>query len=252
MDAVSDAHMPPPAELAHWRADVRLRALARRRAEPVHAPLRVWVVVCGVLVLLALAGRQLTSEPPPAPETASLQIVLRDAPTVEPEPPLAVPPPARELPALPAALPSATARSASAPEMEQEPAEPTPALHVFNPDGSIDLPRETAPRTDALVASFSAPPRSADQRIMVHQRPLKVRPNHFAKNFRAPTGSTLTDFVADHLTVTRSFVMPWGTHVDCKGVGLGVAWVGACGWYTPYKYYVPEAPWRPASVLDEQ
>ena len=257
MDAVSDADTPPPAELAQWRRDVRLRALARRAPAAVRAPLRVWVALACALLLLALARRLLTPAPPPPTETVSLQIVLRDAPAAAPEPPLSVPPPARALPPLPVSLPVAATRAASNPAEATENAPPpdTPASppHVFNLDGSIDLPRETAPRADALVANFSAPPRSAEAlRIMTHQRPLKVRPNHFAANFRAPSGSTLTDFVEDHLTASKSFTLPWGTHVDCKGIGLGVAWLGACGWYTPYKYYVPQAPWRPASVLDEQ
>lgn len=257
MDAMSDADAPPPEELAHWRTDVRLRALARRAPAPVHAPLRVWIALGCALLLLGLAGRLLTPAAPPPTETVSLQIVLRDAPAAAPEPPLSVPPPARELAPLPVVPPAAETRTASnpagPPESAPQPDAPASPPHVFNLDGSIDLPRETAPRADALAANFSAPPRSAEAlRIMTHQRPLKVRPNHFAANFRAPSGSTLTDFVEDHLTASKSFTLPWGTHVDCKGVALGVAFLGACGWYTPYKYYVPEAPWRPASVLDER
>jgi len=256
MDAERDPDPLPPAELAQWCSDVRLRALARRRPDAVRAPLRVWVALGAALLLLSLVGRLLTPAPQQAVPTANLQVVLLDAPAAAPEPPLSVPPPLRQTPSAPAARVEAELRNENdvpAPsESANQAAEPPPP-HVFNLDGSIDLPREPPPRRDVLVATFAAPPRSAEaQRIMTHQRPLKVRPNHFAANFRAPSGSTLTDFVEDHLTVSKSFTLPWGTHVDCKGVGLGVAWLGACGWYTPYKYYVPEAPWRPASVLDEQ
>jgi len=251
MDAEREADTPAPAELARWRADVRLRVLARPAPTPVRAPWPVWSSLCAALLLLALFGR-----PPVAPrpsETVGLQVMLLDAPVAPAEPPLAVPPPPRELPPRPVAPASAVGPVASEVSASPEPAAPPVPPHVFNPDGSIDLPREPVSRNDALVASFSAPPRSAEaQRIMTHQRPLKVRPNHFAANFRAPSGSALTDFVEDHLTASAQFTLPWGTHVECKGVGLGVAWLGACGWYTPYKYYVPQAPWRPASVLDEQ
>jgi len=255
MDTERDTDAAAPAQLALWRADVRLRALARRAPERVRAPLRVWLALGTAVLLLVLVGRMLTPAPTPAPPGVSLEVFLRDASPSAVEPPLAVPAPPREIPALratPVAAAPASADDAAPPESPAPSAAPA-APHVFNLDGSIDLPRETAPRGDALVANFSAPPRSAEAlRIMTHQRPLKVRPNHFAANFRAPSGSALTDFVEDHLTATKSFTLPWGTHVDCKGVGLGVAWLGACGWYTPYKYYVPQAPWRPASVLDEQ
>jgi len=253
MDAV-DETATASSELANWRSDVRLRALARRVPEPVRAPLPVWIAVALASLLFALFGRWLNSLPRPLTPTTSVQVFLRDELTAAAEPALPVPPLHRaSAPARVTAQPMAAAAPAAPPAAESEAVEPPSPLHIFNPDGSIDLPAEATPRNDALVASFDAPPRSADGvRIMKHVRALKVRPNHFAGNFRASSSSTLTDFVDEHLTVTKEFTLPWGTHVECKGVGLGVAWLGGCGWYTPYRYYVPQALWRPASVLDEQ
>jgi hypothetical protein len=89
--------------------------------------------------------------------------------------------------------------------------------------------------------------------IMRHQRLLKVRPNHFAGNWRAAnSGSVFQDFIADHLTFEQEFVLPWGTHVKCAEVFLFLAAGGGCGWETPYRYYVPTEKWKPASVLEEQ
>ena len=250
-----DDDVLPQAELAAWHAQVRLRAIARLYAPPPPTlrPLRILALVI-VLVLhaLLLFGLRVAMHKPPLGSVQPVQVRL----IVETaEPPL--PQPAALPPRVPAnllAVPRAP-RVLSRPRDAAPPAEiPTPEAvpHVFNPDGSIALPPATAPRSDALTANFEAPPPSPDQKIMRHQRPLKVRPNHFAQYFRADSGSALTDFVSDHLTFEQEFVLPWGTHVKCAEVFVLVALGGGCGWETPYPYYVPVERWKPATSLDEQ
>lgn len=238
----------PEAE-RRWRADVRLRALARRRPEPFRVPAWGWMTIVAAMcvITLLLAIRPLRRA---APDSTEIRIVLLDADAPEPPLPQPAPLPPRRSPVTPRL--AAAPHTESAPESSAAPVPNAEAPHVFNTDGSIALPRETPPRNDAMAATFSGPILPESMAIMRHQRPLKVRPNHFAQNFRQPTGSTLTDFVADHLTAKKEFVLPWGTHVECTGVALFVAFVGGCGWYTPYRYYVPVERWKPASVLDEQ
>lgn len=233
-----------------WREDVRLRALERRVPEPFRVPANGWIGIVALLLALALLRIGLQPHRVVPNDTASIRIVLLDAPAAEPPLPQPAPLPAhaappvqrREVPTS-SALPPTPARI-----VESEP----PPLHLYNTDGSVDLPRATPQRSDAMAATFSGPVLPEAMRIMVHQRPLKVRPNHFAANFRQPSGSALTDFVEDHLTAKKEFTLPWGTHVECVGVSLFVAFVGGCGWYTPYRYYIPTEHWKPATELDER
>ena len=235
-----------------WREDVRLRALARRAPEPFRVPTSGWIGCIALLLALVLLRNALLPHRVMPHDTTSVQIVLLDAPAQEPalpEPaPLPIHPATRTLrPAPRIALPVPSA----APSPLAVDSTPAP-LNLFNADGSLALPREHAQRADTTAATFSAPLLPESIGIMRHQRPLKVRPNHFAANFRHASGSALTDFVEDHLTARKEFTLPWGTHVECVGVSLFVAFVGGCGWYTPYRYYIPTERWKPSTELDEQ
>jgi hypothetical protein len=230
-----------------WREDVRLRALARRAPEPFRVPVWGWIgiaaAVLAIVLRIALQPQRIT----PA-DNSSMHIVLLDAPAPEPPLPQPAPLPARTAQIARRIAPPSPASAPPAPVAEPEESAP---LRLFNADGSVVLPREPQ-RVDSMTAMFAAPRLPESIAIMRHQRPLKVRPNHFAQNFRQPGGSALTDFVADHLTAKKEFTLPWGTHVECVGVSLFVAFVGGCGWYTPYRYYVPIERWKPATELDEQ
>ena len=117
---------------------------------------------------------------------------------------------------------------------------------MFNPDGSIILPPAGA--NQGMQASF-VPQSTAASPIMRHQRPLKVRPNHFAGNWQAPADETLLGaFVREHLTSdTTQFMTPWGTLVKCGVVVV----MGGCTWGPPPARQ-PTQTWRPASALDEE
>ena len=234
-----------------WREDMRLRALARRAPEPFRVPAWAWIGSLALLLALVLFRDALLPQRVRTNDSASVRIVLLDAPA--PEPPLPEPAPLPKHAASRRTAPNvsiAALRPAPVPAAT-EPILPAP-LNLFNPDGSVALPPEHATPHEAIAASFGAPLLPQAIGIMRHQRPLKVRPNHFASSFRQPSGSALTDFVADHLTAKKEFTLPWGTHVECVGVSLFVAFVGGCGWYTPYRYYVPTEHWKPATELDEQ
>ena len=124
--------------------------------------------------------------------------------------------------------------------------EPAPAYRVFNPDGSIIIPPAGA--NQGMQASFVAQSTAASP-IMQHQRPLKVRPNHFAGNWQAPDGETILGaFVREHLTSdTKQFMTPWGTLVKCGVVVL----IAGCTWGPP-PARESRPTWQPASALDEQ
>lgn len=245
-------------ELAAWRWDVRLRASGRLRRVP-PPPLRPLRILALVIVLLVHAllvlGLRVAMRKPEFAKVIAVQVRLIEE-AAEPALPQPAPLPPRGRPAL---APPAPPRVVRPPAQVATPASPPTAveapapLHIYNADGSIDLPHES-PRSDSMSATFQTPPPAAEaMQIMRHQRPLKVRPNHFAGSFRpAGSGSVLKDFVDDHLTAKQEFVLPWGTHVACQEVFLFLAAGGGCGWFTPYRYYVPTEKWKPASTLDEE
>lgn len=247
---------PPEHELAAWHEAVRHRAWTRVLRAP-REPLRparvgalVFVLLLHALLLLAL-HRAVRAPPLAQVEPVQVRLIVEAS-----EPPLPQPPP-RPLPEqAPPPRPHAPARAPlplARPAPQSVEPEPPALPHIFNPDGSIDLPRDTARRPDAMTGTFGMPPPSDEaRRIMQHQRPLKMRPNHFAQVWRQGGGNALDDFIADHLTFEQEFTLPWGTHVKCGEIFLFLAAAGGCGWETPYRYYVPTEKWKPASVLEEE
>jgi hypothetical protein len=125
----------------------------------------------------------------------------------------------------------------------------TPTLHLYNADGSLALPSNSAPRSDAIVARPLDAPPVADNTIMAHIRPLKVRPNHFDAEWEASHGGNPMDrFIADHLMKTTGVMrLPWGTRVQCAWIVI----VAGCAW-GPADYWHGDQSWKPATELDEK
>jgi hypothetical protein len=238
-------------DLAAWREEIRRHALLGLARRPVKPPrlLRIGAFVALLLMhVVLLLGLRDAMRVIPKPEESAIQVTWIDL--RQPEPPLPLPeikPHATGLPATPrhvsAPSPVATGPSGAAPTTAE------PVLHVYNVDGSVMLPRDLSTPADhgSMQASF-VPQSTAPSPIMRPQRPLKVRPNHFAGNWQAPRGETLLgSFVREHLTAQTEFVMPWGTHVKC---GLVVV-VGGCSW-GPGPVWMPTWRWQPATMLDEE
>ena len=214
---------------------MRLRAAGRLRRVPMPPlrPLRILALVIVLLVhALLILGLRVAMRKPEFATVIPVQVRLIQE-YAEPTLPQPAPLPPRvqtslSPPAPPRVFrPPAQFATPAAPPAAVEP----PPLHIYNPDGSIDLPRDVTPPKDGMSATFQTPPPAPEaMQIMRHQRPLKVRPNHFAGNWRPPgSGSVLKDFVADHLTFKQEFVLPWGTHVECEEVFLLLAAGGGCG-----------------------
>ena len=243
-------------ELAAWRLDVRLHALAQLARKPAKPARSVRI---GVFVMLLFFLTGLLIELREAmrlkilPDETPIEVFLVDEAPVEPA--LPVPAPGRSASA-PKAMdgregphttavrriePPPTAVQATAAEPE-----PVPNYRVFNPDGSVIIPPAGA--NQGMQASF-VPQSTAASPLMHHQRPLKVRPNHFAGNWQAPDGETIVGaFVREHLTSdTAEFMTPWGTLVKCRVVAV----MGGCTWGPP-PARESRPTWQPASVLDEQ
>jgi hypothetical protein len=236
-------------EGAAWRAELRLRALERLHQKPARPPrvLRIGALV----LLLVLHGAVLVAlrDAMFAPRPADLPVVQVELVEFPVEP--ALPEPAARQSVVAKSFRPTVERHLPQPRFAPSPQPDLAQPQLFNPDGSIILPRETQQPSDSMTASFSGPPMSPDARIMHHLRPLKVRPNHFEANYRAAS-DPVSEFIADRLTMHQEFVLPWGTHVACAEVLVPVAVLGGCGWFTPYPYYVPVERWKPASVLDEE
>jgi hypothetical protein len=243
-------------ELAAWRHEIRLHALSQLANKPAKPPrsVRIGVFVCLFLLLAAsLIGLRHATRLKIAPDETAIQILLIDE--SQPEPPGRSPsaPKAmdgREGPPLPAKVVAHTtmAKRVASPStvaVDTTASESTPSYRVFNPDGSVILAPVSA--NQGMQASF-VPQSTAASPIMHHQRPLKIRPNHFAGNWQAPPDETLLGaFVREHLTADTQFMTPWGTLVKCGVIVL----VAGCTWGPP-PVWQPTQTWRPASALEEE
>ena len=237
-------------ELAAWRLDVRLHALAQLARQPAKLPqpARIGILICLLLLLFAsLIGLRHAMQPKFSPDESAIEIRLIDELQAEPPLPIPTPQPARIV--APAAVarriePPAAVEQTASTTMEPAPA-PAPSYRVFNPDGSVIIPAAGA--NQGMQASF-VPQSTAASPVMQHQRPLKVRPNHFAGNWQAPDGETILGaFVREHLTADTQFMTPWGTLVKCGVVVV----MGGCTWGPP-PARESRPTWQPASALDEQ
>jgi hypothetical protein len=242
-------------ELAAWREEIRRHALAELTRRPAKPPriLRIGALVLLLLVhaVLLIGLRDAMRHGIAADETA-IQVSWIDL--AQPEPPLPQPPPQ------PAAAPqlAPSPRQASvplaamiAPSVESS-VTAEPAFRAYNPDGSLNIPSDLAqhvaraqPAPSFRAALIETSP------AMRHQRPLKVRPNHFAPAW-VSEGSPINDFVMRHLSAEKEFRTPWGSKIVCQGVTVFVMMIGGCAWGFPPPHWSPTQSWKPASVLDEE
>lgn len=234
---------------ALWQSDVRVRALERRSHRPWWARrLRVfaWFAVLVAHVLGYVVLRQMP-EMRPSERESFLQVELLDAapappPMPEPVPrspkPLAAENPARAAPRIPAPPAAAPA----APSVEAEP----PVL--FNRDGSANVPDDLAEQLDRARPRPNFIPFVVEPSpILADKRPLKVRPNHFARYWNGTDGKPLHETVWKYVTATKEFDVPWGGRWACTLVLVVVA----CG-DVPRKPWSPPQTWKPATELDER
>jgi hypothetical protein len=241
-------------ELAAWRHEIRLHALAQLACKPAKPPRSVRIgVLVSLLLLLAgsLIGLRHAMQPKIPPRETAIEIVLIDESQPAPSPGRSPSAPkamdGREGPKV-AAHPTAQrveppSTAVQTTSTTSEPA--SPVYRVFNPDGSVIIPPVGA--NQGMQASF-VPQSTQASPIMRHQRPLKVRPNHFAQNWQAPPDETLLGaFVREHLTADTQFMTPWGTLVKCGVIVL----VAGCAWGPP-PVWQPTQTWRPATALDEE
>jgi len=247
---------PEDAELdaAAWQRDVRLRALDRAPHEP-DRPSRLhrwaWLAALAVHILVVVGLRIALQERAAAPADANVvHVDLIDAPSAPPLPepiarsappathpraaPIAAAPMRHEVPT-PAAVPNET----EVPAVDQ--------LRVFNPDGSATVPDDLAaridrakPRPDFVARDYSPSP------ILQTKRPLKVRPNHFAKVWAGTDGKPLHETIFDSVAMVKEFTAPWGGRYGCAWILIIVACADI-----PDKPWNPPTTWKPATEQDE-
>jgi len=229
----------------HWRDDVRRRALARRLLEAERSPrLRriAWLAALIVHLLLIVALRISLHRPTAVSTDEVLRVDLIEGPSA--------PPPASPAPSQRLAAPAPNARRPTPSPTDSEPlaADSTPQPHLLDPDGNALLPRDIEaqiqrmhPRPDFIPRHFDPSP------LLLAQRPLKVRPNHFAASWAGTDGQPLSRSIWQPLTFVTKFTAPWGGRYACGWILILVA----CG-DVPDKPWSAPQTWRPAGVLDER
>jgi len=248
---VDDAPEEREDDSADRHDDVRARALLRMRGDVPSWPARVrrgaWILAFAFHVMLIVLLRlSLRDAPHASGDATPLQISLLDYALPEPQLPQPAPPrppphdsartavhvTARSLPPAPAAQPSSP---------DEAP------LHIFNPDGSARIPDDTAARIerDRATANF-IPQKVEPSPLLADKRPLKVRPNHFAKYWDGDDGKPLHETIWRHVTATKEFTAPWGGRYGCTWVLIIVACADV-----PLKPWIPPQTWKPATELDE-
>jgi hypothetical protein len=240
------------AELAAWREDIRRHALAQlaRKPEP---PPRSWRI--GALAFLfllhavMLVGLREAMRLRMVPDETPIHVSWIDLP--QPEPSLPQPS------AVPAHHSAPSRRFINVPQTITPPTESPvvgePEFRAYNPDGSVNIPSDLAQQTDRARPEPSFTSDLTDSStIMRHQRPLKVRPNHFAQTWYTPSDSPLADFVERNLTARKEFRTPWGSKIVCVANPILFAVLGGCAWGFPPPHWEPTVTWKPAGMLDEQ
>ena len=241
---------------------IRLRAAARAsRGMPAYVLRGALAIALLVHVLLAWWLRDLMRTQPP-PDVDRIAVRLIDP--IPPEPALPVPPaapvPVTTETQIPLPMPRIvvpTPPSTTAPEKATADAPPEMSVHIYNTDGSIVMP---APGASSPSANF-VPRSTAPSPIMLPHRPIKIRPNYFAKAWRAPQNENLlgealrktADFVDENLTVKKEFTTPWGSKIKCAAGFMVIMAAAGCGWgMPPPPGGRPTEHWKPATELDEE
>jgi len=243
---------------------VRARAALRRPAAPPQRWLRVALAIA--LLAHALLGWWLRDLMQPQGVADEERISVRLIDPVPDEPALPQPPtvPARPSTAAPPqSAPLAATRMPATPASPRavpaEPEAPALSLQLYKADGSISLPTEAATQDKAPHTDF-VPRSTAPSTLMAPHRPLKMRPNYFAKVWHAPKNETLLgetlrsigDYVEDNLTVQKEFTTPSGTKIKCKAGFMFIMAAAGCGWGFAPEWGKPTAHWKPATELDEE
>ncbi|MEP6939026.1 MAG: hypothetical protein ABI846_04630 [Rudaea sp.] len=240
---------------------VRQRASSRRDLPWWSRRLLATALAIAVAAHLLVAWwlRDLMQPPLLSADEGRVDVRLIDAPPPEPPVPDPPPPPERERAApSPAPRRVAAAARAVAATPDAAPASDAP-LQLVDREGSIVLPKEDG-KADSLSPSAFIAQSTAPTRLMGPHRPLKIRPNYFARAWRAPEnenllGETLrkvSEFVDENLTAKKEFTTPWGSKIKCQAGFMFVMAMGGCGWgFPPPPGGRPTEPWKPATELDE-
>lgn len=278
--AAPRAAMPssgPSFESEIWLDAVRKRALQRARTPPPRLPRSVLytAALVGVLAHVALfIGLYFAMKPDKVVEADVMHVELFDALPAEPALPEPLPKPALVASTLPpvSAPPSvprnaaisaptstravsAVAQSAS-PQATAQASTAASEYRPYNADGSLNIPKDLIEQIDAakpqpnFIAQSTAP-----SPIMGPHRPLKIRPNYFAKswvharneNLLSAILSKLND-ITEQAALSHEFRTPSGDKVVCSWILI----IAGCSWgYPPPPGGHPTEPWKPATVLDE-
>jgi hypothetical protein len=234
-----------------WRDVVMHRAetdASSGRALPIWALLAAIAIHIGIFIALRSEIAQHASA-----ESTAISVQMIDLipamPTAGEIPPEPIPPPIVHAAPRILRAPTTLIEPSLVPTPAAPPEATTPTLHLYNADGSLALPPNPAARSDAIVARALDAPPVADNTIMMHIRPLKVRPNHFDAQWEASHGGNPLDrFISDHLMKTTGVMrMPWGTRVQCAWIVI----VAGCAW-GPADYWHGDQSGKPATELDEK
>ena len=243
---------------------VRARATLRRPSRPPRRVLRIALAIA--LLAHGLLGWWLRDlmQPQAAVDDERIEVRLIDPMADEPALPLPPVAPTRTpraaiVPTGPASAPSFRLAAPSSAQSASPQAEAALSLQIYKADGSISLPAEAGAAQSAPHADF-VPRATAPSALMGPHRPLKMRPNYFAKNWRAPQKETLLseslrkigEYVDDNLTVRKEFTLPSGAKIKCEAGFMFIMAAAGCGWGFAPEWGKPTAHWKPATELDEE
>ncbi len=104
---------------------------------------------------------------------------------------------------------------------------PTPPLHVFNRDGSVNLPDAEGEAAAGDPAAFGrrarVPAYTPDP--MAHRSPLPYEPTRFERDW-TPQGESLLGEWVSRATVTKTWDTAGGTRITCSSF----LFFGGCAW----------------------
>lgn len=266
---IANADAAPAMDADIWRLDVRRRALERAAAPPHRLPRPFWIsVLVAALLLHLLLGLWLRDlmRPQIVEDRDRILVTLIDAPPPEPPLPEPVAPPRAAAPSASAARPQANAPARNetiAPRtqatlpahdtaaMTARSTQPAPQFRAYNPDGSLNVPKDLVEQIDAMRPKPNFITKSiAPSPIMLPHRPLKIRPNHFDQYWRGAGWTLLDDvsqFVDDNLVKKKIFTDSSGGQYECVWALIIVT----CMDIPRKAWEPPPGKWKPASVLDE-
>ena len=256
-------------DVGAWQWRVRRRALKRVAAPSYRLPRPLWIgVLVAALLLHLLLGLWLRDlmRPQIVEDRDRILVTLIDAPSPEPPLPEPVAPPRAMAPNTSGARPQAIAPTRSetiaaraqatlpahdAAAVTTQSTQPAPQFRTYNPDGSLNVPKDLVEQIDAMRPKPNFIAKSiAPSPIMLPHRPLKIRPNHFDQYWRGEGWTLLHDvsqFVDDNLVKKKIFTDSSGGQYECVWALIIVT----CMDIPRKAWEPPPEKWKPASVLDE-